>query len=98
MPNYQSAVVGPIVGAINFPPLAAWAPVMGLLLVVGYLVRRLSAAWRKRPPISAAMPFWRAFLLVLLLQIACLVPLKMVLNWGCNWKYFIHIPEHNLNV
>jgi hypothetical protein len=83
--------------ALVFPPVACM-PVTGLFLAVGYLVHRVFSEWRKPQSTGACMPFWRSFLLVFLIQLAFLVPLKMLLYGLCNWKYFIFLPEFNLNV
>jgi hypothetical protein len=42
--------------------------------------------------------YWRLVLLVLLLQLAAIVPIKMLLCWLFNLKYLIFIPEYFINV
>lgn len=42
--------------------------------------------------------YWRGMLLVFLIQIAALVPVKVLLHWAFDLKYFIYIPEYWLNL
>lgn len=43
-------------------------------------------------------PCWRWVVLMLLIQIAALVPLKMALRWAFNIKYLVAVPEYFINV
>jgi hypothetical protein len=45
-----------------------------------------------------ATPYWRWLALLMLIQIAALVPLKMLLLWVFNLKYWVYVPEYWVNV
>jgi hypothetical protein len=70
----------------------------GLVLAGCYLFAGiLFAYWLFRRG-SRATPFWRRLRLMLLLQIAALVPMKVLMHWVFNLKYLIYIPEYWANV
>lgn len=69
-----------------------------LILVVSYplfrLLRPQGRSWLADRPIA----YWRCVLLVFLVQVAALVPVKMLLYWIFNLKYFIHAPADSVNL
>lgn len=70
----------------------------GLMLVAGYLVGGLVLAYIFFRSSNCKTPYWRWAVLVLLLQIAALVPLKMASRWAFDIKYWIYVPEHFWNI
>jgi hypothetical protein len=86
-----------LVVAIFSPPwlLVPW---IGLIVVASYLLHRLISAWLRTGMTGGSMSFWRCLLLVFLVELAALVPLKMVMRWTFNLKYLIFVPEHFYNL
>ena len=41
---------------------------------------------------------WRCVVLLMIVQVATLVPMKMLLRWAFNMKYLIYLPEYGWNV
>ncbi len=70
----------------------------GLLLLGGYFLAGIGLAYLLIRWEGRATPFWRWLVLVLLLQVATLVPLKMACRWVFNLKYWIYDPEFVWNV
>lgn len=73
-------------------------PVLTAVVAVSYLTLRLV---RKRPSPQTPtenMPLRRWIPLVLLVQVAALVPLKMSLYWLFDLRYFIATPEDFANI
>jgi len=69
-----------------------------LLLVLGYMARRISQTfWLEATPPSS-LPVRRSAAIAVLFGIAALVPLKMVLRWWLPWRYWISIPELGFNI
>ena len=48
--------------------------------------------------LRAQMGFLRFYIMAVHLIIMAMLPLKMVLRWTCTLKYFIYLPEFNLNL
>jgi hypothetical protein len=71
-------------------------PLAGLILAASYPIFQPRKA--RSPAVNRSMTFRRCFLLALLLQVAALVPLKILLYWAFDLKYFIHLPEYSVNV
>jgi hypothetical protein len=70
----------------------------GLVLIGGYLLAGVVLAYGLHRVWLRTTPYWRWAVLVLLLELAALVPLKMVSRWVFNVKYWIFIPEYFWNV
>jgi hypothetical protein len=70
----------------------------GLMLIGGYLLSGVVLAYGLFRCDVRATPYWRWVILVLLLQLATLVPFKLVCYWMFNIKYWIFIPEFRWNV
>lgn len=70
----------------------------GLVLMGSYLLAGLVLAYGLFRVALRVTPYRRWIVLVLLIQLAALVPLKMVGRWVFNIKYWIFIPEHFWNV
>jgi hypothetical protein len=70
----------------------------GLALIGGYLLAGMVIAYWLYRSGSRATPYWRWAVVVLLFQLASLVPLKMLCRWAFNTKYWIYIPEYGWNV
>jgi hypothetical protein len=79
-----------LVGVFTSPLISAL--VIDLILV--FFVTYFMSSTQTR----SSMGYWRCALLVLLVQLAALVPLKIALRSVLNLKYFIFIPEHFVNV
>lgn len=75
--------------------LRAWLA-LGGFSIAGYLLWRVLRDGSRDADRSTG--YWRYALLVILLQAAALIPLKMLLYWTLNLKYFICVPEYQLNV
>ena len=78
--------------------LSLLLPVTGLVFVASYLLFRLLRAWGRSQVSVRPMAYWRCVLLVLLVQVAALVPVKVLLYWAFDTKYFIYLPEYSVNV
>jgi hypothetical protein len=79
--------------------LAAYREWLGILLVSGYLfvlpvVLRFTVFKRMYESMGAI----RYVIMVMLLLLMALMPIKMVLRWLFNLKYFIYLPEFNANL
>jgi hypothetical protein len=72
--------------------------VIGLVFGASYLLSRLLKAWSRSQVSGRPMAYWRCLLLVLLVQVAALVPVKVLLYWAFDMKYFIYLPEYSVNV
>lgn len=70
----------------------------GLVLATNYLFFRMLKAWCRTWPASRPMAYWRSILLVLLVQIAALIPVKVILYWAFDMKYFIYFPKYFWNL
>jgi hypothetical protein len=70
----------------------------GLVAIGCYLLGGIALAYGLFRLGLRATPYWRWAVLVLLLQIASLVPFKVVCRWLFNIKYLIFVPEHFWNV
>ncbi len=80
---------------LDMNPLVREAP--GLALVGCYFALGLVVAWFLwRRDRSWSWRRWTS--LVLLLEMAAFVPLKMLLRWAFNLKYFVSFPEQFFNV
>jgi hypothetical protein len=73
-------------------------PLTGLILAASYPIFRPLKMRGRSPTADRPMASWRCFLLVLIMQVAALVPLKMLLYWAFDLKYFVHLPEFSANV
>lgn len=72
---------------------------LGIVLILGYFIvipAILRATVFKR--MYENMGSIRYSIMVLLLLLMALMPIKMVLRWMFNLKYFIYIPEYNANL
>jgi hypothetical protein len=87
--SHRMLGLGAFEGALSVSLALAW------LVVMGYLFLRLPGAGRSA---DSSMSWWRCALLVILLQAAALVPLKVLLYWTLQLKYFIHVPEYNVYI
>jgi hypothetical protein len=70
----------------------------GFVLLATYFVGGSIFAVLMSRASGGTIPRWRWFVLVLIIQIAALVPMKMFLRWLFNIKYVIYLPEFGLNV
>jgi hypothetical protein len=70
----------------------------GLALLGGYFLAGSAIAYGLFRLAHRETPYWRWVALVLLVQFAALVPIKMVARWTFNLKYLIYIPEHFWNI
>jgi hypothetical protein len=69
----------------------------GLLLLGIYLAAGLFIAHYLFRAERRITPYWRWASLVLLTELAALVPIKIILYWLFNIKYLICVPEHSFN-
>lgn len=72
----------------------------GIVLVIGYLALTpplLIVSFKFFRQLYLRMGFIRYMILANLLLFMMLLPIKMVLRWSVNLKYFIAIPEYLLN-
>jgi hypothetical protein len=72
----------------------------GILLVIGYLTALPPAMAVSIPffrSLYIRMGFLRYMVMTNLLLMMLLLPIKMVLRWSLNLKYFVAIPEYLLN-
>src|SRR5262249_16997999 len=70
----------------------------GFVLLATYFVGGSVFAVVMSRTAGRSIPQWRWLLLVLIVQIAALVTMKMFLRWAFNMKYVIYLPEFGLNV
>jgi hypothetical protein len=70
----------------------------GLILIGSYLLTGFFLAYVLFRYQRRATPYWRWIVLVLMLQLAALVPFKMMCRWVFNVKYWIYLPEYDWNV
>lgn len=70
----------------------------GIGLLAGYFLAGVGLAIFVCWPIRRWPTYGRCLALVLLVQLAAMVPLKMLLRWTFDLKYVIFIPEYFLNV
>jgi len=70
----------------------------GLVLLGGYLLAGSVIAYGLFRMAHRVTPYWRWAVLVLLVEVAALVPIKMACRWVFDLKYWIFIPEHFINV
>jgi hypothetical protein len=77
-----------------------WAlrELLGLLLLGGYFLVGAIIARALFRASQRTTPCWRWVVLVIIMQVAALVPFKMLGRWVFNLKYWIFIPEYHLNV
>jgi len=78
--------------------LLLFLPVPTLIVGASYLLFRLLRARELSEMSGGPMACWRWDLLVLLVQLAALVPVKVLLFWAFDMKYFISLPEYAVNV
>jgi hypothetical protein len=70
----------------------------GLVLVASYFLAAPIIAcilWRRG---DRVIHYWRWLVLILLTQVAALVPIKIALRWGFNIGYLILFPERSFNL
>jgi hypothetical protein len=84
----------------GMPGEMSWAmrELPGLVLMGVYLLAGIVLAYVLFRSGSRATRYWRWAVVVLLFQLASLVPLKMLCRWAFNTKYWIYIPEYGWNV
>lgn len=70
----------------------------GFVLLGGYLLAGLILAYGLYRAGRRPTPYWRWVVLVVVLQIAALVPLKIMSRWVFSIKYWIFLPEFFWNV
>ena len=70
----------------------------GLVLLATYLLFRLMRAWCQFRVAGRPLAFWRCAFVVFLLQLAALVPAKVLLHAVFGMNYFLHVPEYGVNV
>jgi hypothetical protein len=75
-----------------------WPGVLGLILVATYLFFRQMRAWQRAGMSAPPMAYWRCALLVFLVQVAALVPVKVLLYWAFDLKFFIFVPGNGWSV
>ena len=66
---------------------------LGIALLGSYFVTGIIAAYFLFRTERKTTPLWRWTVIVWSLQLAALIPLKMVSLWVFNIKYWIHLPE-----
>jgi hypothetical protein len=66
---------------------------LGVYFLAGALIGRMLYRATQR-----TTPCWRWIVLVVLVQVAALVPFKMIGRWVFNLKYLVFIPEYHVNV
>lgn len=92
-------LVGTMAFMRPFEILAAWTlPLSALIATMAYLLLRLSGLWSATKNTERPMAYWRCVVIVLLFQIAMLIPTKIALRWAANVKYVIFLPEYSINV
>jgi hypothetical protein len=77
-----------------------WRESPGIVLILGYLVMTpplLATSTKSFRGMFLKMGFLRYMVLTNLLLMMAMFPIKMVLRWTFNLKYFIHIDEWFLN-
>jgi hypothetical protein len=102
VPIYGGARPAPPEGASDWAKMGwhLYRELPGILLLIGYLafvppaLVIFSNYFRK---LYAHMGLIRYMTMVNLLLIMALVPIKMMLRWTVNLKYFISLPEYMLN-
>ncbi len=67
---------------------------IGLFFIGGAVGLRFTAFRRMYENMGAI----RYSIMIMLLLLMALMPIKMVLRWTCNLKYFIYFPEFNANL
>jgi hypothetical protein len=86
-----TAVWGSFEQTISLLPLAV------VLVTASYLlVRHFRKA--KQGSVARRVAYWRCAIVVFLVQLAALVPAKVILYWLYGLKYFIYVPEYSWNV
>jgi len=70
----------------------------GFALIGGYLLSGFVLAGLLYRSTQRATPYWRWAILVIILQLASIVPIKILLRWLFNIKYVIYLPEYDLNL
>ncbi len=77
--------------------LSVWLGAICFIVVASYLFFRLL---RQLQPSGVMFPMalWRSVLLVFLVQVAALVPVKVLLYWAFDLKYVINLPEFDWNL
>jgi hypothetical protein len=90
-------MMSPDVGNIDLK-LLLLLPLTGLVCAASYLLFRLLRAWGRSQVSGRPMAYWRCVLLVLLVQVATLIPVKALLYWAFDMKYFIYLPEYSVNI
>ena len=68
--------------------------VMGVYLLIVPVILRFTVFKRMYEQMGAI----RYVVMVFLLLLMALMPIKMVLRWLFNLKYFIYLPEFNANL
>jgi hypothetical protein len=91
--------------AAEFPSLPGWVVALyrewlGIVLTAAYLfilpvILRFTPFFRRMYEQMGAI---RYVIMMMLLLLMALMPLKMVLRWTFNLKYFIYLPEFNANL
>ena len=89
--SYSWHLMGRSVGGM------AWImrEIPGFVLIGGYLLAGIVLAYGLFRNDLRATAYWRWAVLVLLLQLAALVPLKVVCQCAFNVKYWISLPEYH---
>jgi hypothetical protein len=89
-----------VLAFLHPPELLLWwtVPMTGLIAAVSFLFLWLLGIWSQSPRTVRSMAYWRCVILILLVQVAILVPVKMLLRWTFNLKYLIAVPEYFVNV
>ncbi len=70
----------------------------GFVLIGGYFLSGFVVARVLYRFTERATRYWRWAVLVIILQLASIVPIKMLLRWLFNIKYVIYLPEYDLNL
>jgi hypothetical protein len=72
--------------------------ITGLVVLATYMLFRLMRAWCRFRVAGRPMVYWRCALVVFLVQLAALLPAKVLLHAVFGLKYFLHFPKYWVNV
>jgi hypothetical protein len=70
----------------------------GLVTLAVYFLAGIAHAWLLFRRTGRTTPFWRWVALLMLIQLAALVPMKMLFRWVFALKYWVFVPEYSVNV
>jgi hypothetical protein len=70
----------------------------GFALIGGYFLSGFVLAGLLYRASNRASAYWRWAVLMTILQLASIVPIKILCRWLFNMKYVIYLPEYDLNL